>query len=300
MRARIRAGTLRKVAPGVYTDEAVGRFPEDRHRQAARGYALLSRLPLSHVSAAALHGLPLPGADLSHVHFSRPGSSGGRTCGPRRVHACPLDPAWATTVDGIAVTTVARSVIDVGRSEPLACAVAAADAALGRNACTGAELVAALGSVKGHTGVVRARAVLRWCDGRSESPGESLTRMALRPLSTGMHPQVEIFDGTGCFVARADGAGPTRGVLWEYDGEQKYSRLLRPGQDVTTVLLAERRREQRLVELGWAVVRVVRSDLQDESALRARFQAALALCARPGHTPPRGTWRRTPTVPLPL
>ena len=64
-------------------------------------------------------------------------------------------------------------------------------------------------------------------------------------------PQLEVFDGLGGFVARSDFGWEEERTLGEFDGRQKYGRLLlRPGQSPEDALFKEKRREDRLRDLG--------------------------------------------------
>lgn len=65
----------------------------------------------------------------------------------------------------------------------------------------------------------------------------------------------------------------------EFDGFVKYSRAdpYRLDRCPTEVLVAEKIREDRLRELGWIVLRVTWSELDDPAALRRRVERALAL-----------------------
>lgn len=71
-----------------------------------------------------------------------------------------------------------------------------------------------------------------------------------------------------------DGGYPEHGVLLEFDGMVTYSALLRPGQSASEVVVAEKRREERISALGWLVIRVVWADLQHPSVLIRRIQLA--------------------------
>jgi len=86
--------------------------------------------------------------------------------------------------------------------------------------------------------------------------------------------QIEIRDADDRFVARVDGGYPEHGVLLEFDGMVTYSALLRPGQSASEVVVAEKRREERISALGWLVIRVVWADLQHPSVLIRRIQLA--------------------------
>ena len=125
----------------------------------------------------------------------------------------------------------------------------------------------ALLSVKRHRGSPRARLVAELADGRAESPTETAVRLAgrERPLPA-MELQFEVYDEWGRFVGRADGGFPELGIIWEYDGQGKYGELLPPGRTAADALLAQKRREARLVALGWTVLRVDHTDLPDLAA----------------------------------
>ena len=97
--------------------------------------------------------------------------------------------------------------------------------------------------------------------------------------------QISVFDVFGDFVGRADGGYPDLGVLWEYDGRGKYTGRYDPNLSAVDAVLAEKRRESRLTELGWIVVRIDASDLRDPSRLRARLQAALQRAETAGVRP---------------
>jgi len=157
---------------------------------------------------------------------------------------------------------VGRTLVDLATVERLEVAVAAADATLQTKACRLDDIVAALDSVQGHPYSRRARIAILQVDGRAESPGETRTRLVLN--SSGMRLdgalvprselQISVFDERGRFVGRADGGYPELGVLWEYDGKGKYGALLKPGQSPLDALLAEKRREEQLTELGFRVL----------------------------------------------
>ena len=85
--------------------------------------------------------------------------------------------------------------------------------------------------------------------------------------------QYEIRDQSGQVIAVVDFAWPEYGVYAEFDGRIKYTRLLKPGQSVTDVVLAEKKREELIHELtGWHCIRIVWSDLYvpESTALRIR------------------------------
>ena len=287
---RVRHGELVRVAAGLYVDglDLSGR-PEATHALRVRAHARRCEHVVSHVSAAVLHGLPVPAADLAEVHFSRPGSSGNDLVGDRRLHAgCPSD-EWLTQIDNIRVTSAARTLIDVARTQPLLAAVAAIDAALQRGIVDPATLVKAFEAEHRWPGSSHARRALKAADGRAESPTETWARLAVADLDKGHELQFEVYDDDGRFVGRADGGFPELGVIWEYDGQGKYEELRDPSVTKEQVVAAQLFREQRMTRLGWTVVRAATADLSDKDRFRHDVARAVWAASAPGWLPPRGT-----------
>ena len=295
LKKSLRDGDLVRLRRGVYEQRTpLASEPEAQHRRQIVASTLLSGYVVSHASAVLLHGLPIGDADIHEVHVSRigPGRGGDRHRAGRQVHVARLEPEFCTTVDDIPVTTVARSLVDLARTAVCLPAVSAGDAALHGKLCTTEDLAQALEVVRGRPGADQARWSLALCDPRSESPGETRTRLLLRDAglpSTDL--QISIFDESGRFVGCADGGIPQWGVLWEYDGVAKDDTLLKPGQTALDAVLAEKRREGRFVELGWLVIRVINTDLRPPGPLVRRFSEAAARTRRPGWQPPRGSYR---------
>jgi hypothetical protein len=241
---------------------------------------------VSHRSAALLYGLPLPRGGFDKVHVSRPRHGGGRKNAAVIVHCAPSVPK--TTVDGISVTSLARTVLDLARTETLLSAVVAGDAAL-KN-CDPHEVDAELASARGWKGVARARRAVGLMDGRSGSPGESRSRIMLCEAGFSPEPQVEIYDVDGNFVARIDWL--INGiVVAEFDGKVKYTEYLRPDESPGDVVFKEKLREDAIRELGYPVVRWTWADLAHPEELMARISRALERAAV--LPPPRGSVRST-------
>ena len=88
--------------------------------------------------------------------------------------------------------------------------------------------------------------------------------------------QYKVRDHRGNVVAVVDFAWPELGVFVEFDGKIKYTRLLKEGQSVTDVVLAEKRREELIHELtGWRCVRIVWADLYQPEATALRIRRVL-------------------------
>ena len=166
----------------------------------------------------------------------------------------------AVEVAGLNVTSLGRTVVDLGRTEDVRDAVAAADHALHHGLCTRAALEAEFDCLDpGVPGRAMARLVLDLADGRSMSVGESLSRVQMF-LQNLPRPQlqVKVVDGEGV-VGYGDFGW--RGVVGEFDGRMKYR--VPEGADprvVQEVLWREKRREDRIRGAGNKVARWVWTD----------------------------------------
>ncbi len=277
----VRRGELEHLRRGAYAPHSTdGLNDVDRHRRLVRAtMAMLARGVLSHRSAAVLHGLPLPRGGLELVQVTQPEAASGRRRGHVHRFASPLDPAEVSVIDGVPVTDLARTVVDLGRTLRLADAVAAADAAL-RQGLDPVTLGTALAGARGRPGVADARRVVAFADGRSESAGESHSRVLLHRI--GLAPsslQHEVHDDLGRLVGRSDFVWEAERTLGEFDGRVKYGRLLGPGQPAGDVLWAEKQRRTRCVT--WAGSRALDlADLARPGVLGDRIRRAFARSAR--------------------
>jgi len=148
IRSETRAGELVRVAAGLYAPKTdLDGWPEVAYRVRVMAAAQRFQAVVSHASAAVVHGLPLGGADLSAVHLIRPGKGGFRAGGDRTRHAGIVEPQWVTMVEGVRVTTAARTVVDLARSQPVKTAVSAMDNALFRRLCTPEDIRRAMTSI---------------------------------------------------------------------------------------------------------------------------------------------------------
>lgn len=139
-------------------------------------------------------------------------------------------------------------ILDCARILPLEEATVIGDHAL-RKGAGGESRRRLLGESQTKLGSRRALDLLDVLDGRSESAGETRTRLLLHAF--GLHnftPQVENPTREGLF--RADFADPEARIIIEFDGAAKYTDY-RPAEDV---LIAERRRENALQEFGMGVL----------------------------------------------
>ena len=230
---------------------------------------------VSHASAAVLHGLPIAGDQLARIHLTRDRPGQGKVRRYVQVHGRPLEDGDIVEVAGLSVTSLARTVVDLACSLPPLLAVPVGDAAR-RAGLSQSELAAYLQRTRPRYGIGQARRTAALLDPRSESPGESMSRVVFAehriPMPT---RQYEAFDEYGRFVGRSDFGWEEEQTLGEFDGKQKYGQLLlKPGQTPQDALFEEKRREDRLRDLGWPIVRWIWSDLFAPQSLVERLRRA--------------------------
>jgi hypothetical protein len=257
VRRLLRIGDLSRVRRGSYVLGPLPDEPVRRHRIAitAAVEALGDAAVVSHLSAAVLHGLPLWGVALHRVHVTRARVSGGRRGRIVHVHTAPLEVDEIALADGIAVTSVARTVVDVARTVPFEQAVVVLDAALALDMVEGEQLAEALLRARGWPGCPAARRAVAFAEPGAESVGESRSRVAIQ--RAGLPPPIlqwEVCDAAGRSLGFADFGWPRLRLVGEFDGEIKYGRLLKPGQSPGDVVFAEKVREDqmRATDLGMA------------------------------------------------
>lgn len=272
IQSSVHRGDLVTVRRGAYV--AAGDLPdrpETRHAMTVRAaWPHLHRdAVVSNVSAAALLGLPLWGLDLTRVHVTRTRRHGGHVARQLHVHTADLDPAETVLIDDMAVTSPARTVTDIARRAPFEAAVAVADAALYRKLVTPSDLTGSLERARGRPGVNAARRVVRFADGRSESVGESRSRVRMHAARLpGPQLQRPVTTRRGLF--HLDFAWEKWRLAGEFDGLVKYGGVLKPGQSAADAVVAEKIREDAIRDEDWRVVRWIWRELDpfDEVARR--------------------------------
>lgn len=192
-----------------------------------------------------------------------------------RLHSCDLPGEDIVLLDGIAATSLARTVADLARTLPLDQATAAGDVAL-RHGLRRPDLQEVVQRCRRWPGAARARLVLELLDARSESVRESVSRVRMH--ETGLPApelQYEVRDDDGTLVGRTDFAWERLGVLGEFDGRVKYGRLLAPGQDAADAVYREKLREDAMRDRGWRMVGWTWPDLHPGDRMVGRLARAL-------------------------
>ncbi len=276
--AAVRSGAWVRLQHGVLSTSArlASLSPRSAHVAQLCGVLLRTTQPTfaSHLSGALLRGLPLLGGVPELVSVTQPGRARSRVQGGARVHTGRVWPEERTVVHGIGCLTLARTVADVARSSRFDQAVVIADAAL-RNGLPTAELQAMARSCAGWPGARQLARVLAFARADSESPGESMSRIAF--ASCGLPEprlQVNIYDEDG-FVGRVDFLWEQHMTIAEFDGRVKYA------AGDPAVLYEEKRREDRLRAAGYEVVRFSWADIvRRPEWVAAKLQAAFDRQAR--------------------
>jgi len=284
--ARLRErGEWITVRRGAYMQRCVWDTLDDVGRHRARAHAVLRQLDepavASHVTAAVLSGLDVWDVDLTTVHVTR-----ADLHAPRReagVHhpVGPLPDSEVTEyAGGIVATSDARTVIDVARTVPFESGVVTADSALARPHVKPEALLEMLDEMRTWQGARTAGRVVAFADGRAESVGESRHRVQLWRIGLPA-PQLQVVvQGLDGSEDRVDFYFDDFATVGEFDGREKYGRLLRPGESAGDAIWREKRREDRLRERGMQVVRPVWADLYRDDVVAQRYRRAFALARR--------------------
>jgi len=254
LRRRAERGDFHRVSRGQYFPRAHWDALPAEERYAvqvcAAAAARQSELVLSHESAAVLLGLPFLFGPPAEVHFIVSQASGGRSKPGIRKHAVSIDSRDITVVNGLQVTTVARTVVDLAAVLDLQSAVTVADRALfvdrGGHAAalaTKSDLYESWERMLPFRGSVRARAVIDFASHLAGSPNESASRVNIAlngfPEPVLQHPFV--VDGADVFV---DFYFPDEDKVGEADGKIKYfDTVMRHGRTPEQVLWDEKLRE---------------------------------------------------------
>ena len=234
-------------------------------------------------SAAALHGAKWVSADapaqLLHQHRRVPAGIDTRSG--------HFEADEVQTIDGMVVTTPARTALDLACWLPVDDAVAAIDALARAARLKVADVEALAQRYRGRRAIRRARTALDLVDPGAESPQE--TRLRLLYLRAGFprpQTQVPVYGEHGELVAVLDMGWPDIQVGADYEGAHHRLSKSRFNRDI--------RRFDAVTELGWSDVRVTVEDTDGAIVGRTRRaferRGALGLISSPFDGPYR---RRT-------
>lgn len=229
----------------------------------------------SHLTAAFVHEVDVLDPDFGTVHLTRIGLASSRTEAGVHHHVARVPPGRVITVRGIRTTDLPWTVIDSARELTFEQGAVLAESALWQERTTSASLRDVLLTCADWPGARKAGRVVAFASNGSESPGESLARIAFERLGLPQpRQQVAVRDALG-LIGRVDFLWDQHRTIGEFDGRLKYD-----GERRET-LYDEKRREDRLREAGFEVVRFGWADVQGEAKpLGRRLVAAFARAAR--------------------
>jgi hypothetical protein len=208
-------------------------------------------------TAAEVHGIAgLPRDETIHVSLPGALARPRRATEPAlRLHQFLIRPDESTVVDGIAVTTVVRTVADVILRVDRLTAIAVLDSSLHRRILMEEELDLVRGLLNGRRGATTARPCLLEVDARAETPLE--TRVRVRAADARLAPdelQYRVRTAAGDIVAIGDLAWlrGRAGVIGEADGVDAH--------DNPTAVFRDRRRQNDIVAAGFVPIRFTWAD----------------------------------------
>lgn len=159
-------------------------------------------------------------------------------------------------VSGRLATAPAWTAVEVARQLRRPRALATLDAALRSMRCARSEIENAVAEQRGRRGIVAARELLPFADGRAESAMESEARLVMidhgLPLPELQYP----IHGHGGEMWRVDFAWPDMRLAAEYESIEWHAE---PAE-----MLRDKTRWAKLQELGWTIVPIVVDDVRRE------------------------------------
>lgn len=256
-----------RISRGVYTPVEQFRRLNDTERYLLRVRAIADTRRytpvLSHWSAAVIHGLPIIGRWPSEVHLTQPVSNGSRSRNGVVRHSLRLRDSDVVELNGMLVTSLARTIVDMAIIASFNQAVAMADRALHvdrhrslESMVSRAELFSSWQGMLPFRGHARSLNVLEFAEDAADSPLESVSRVSMRVIGCPAPTlQTPFYDAAG-FIGETDFEWPEFGLLGEADGDGKYlDPELRGGRSADRVKLDEKIREDRLRALPRHVAR---------------------------------------------
>jgi hypothetical protein len=211
------------------------------------------RLPTTAVfsgrTAGWLHGLDLPPCNPVEVTLPL-------GCHTSRLRGIAVRRSTVSAAERVArrahpTTSIVRTLADLGRRLSLEEAVAALDMALHKRLLESADLLSWACSHPRYPGIRRLRRTIELAEPATESVMETRLRLLLvmarlpRPLA-----QVSLYGAAGEFLGRPDFYYPLHRLALEYDGAGHRENLT-----------GDNRRQNRLVEAGYRLLRFTAADV---------------------------------------
>ncbi|MEU1590247.1 type IV toxin-antitoxin system AbiEi family antitoxin domain-containing protein [Micromonospora sp. NPDC005710] len=252
----VAVGRWRPLARAVYLTR--GPDGEPAARRCRIRAAVLSLGPAAHAvfgTAAELYGIAgLPRRDEIHVALPGRAARLARVSDSAIVlHQLEHPVGTVVQVNGIRATDPLVTVSEVILRERRYPAVSLLDSALNRKLLAPECLATIPALIRGRRGAVAARGYLAEADGRAQSPLETRTR--LRCVDGGVPPdalQLEVRDDDGYLLGIGDLGWRGPRLIAEADGRDPHG--------TPEAVFADRRRQNRLVNAGWTILRFTWQD----------------------------------------
>ncbi|MBZ5740857.1 hypothetical protein K8U61_22000 [Nocardioides sp. GBK3QG-3] len=277
----VRDGTLARPRRGAYVAGDVWRDVDEVGRHSIRARAVLAQarteVALSHVSGLLEYDAPIWGLGLDDVHLTRADGRIGRPEAGVRQHRGALEEGDVVERNGVPVTSPTRLALEVTTMTDVEAGLCVVNDLLHRGLTTESALAERYQRMSQWPNSLTTDMVLRLADPLIESIGETRAFHLLFRHSLPMPvPQYEVKEANGRVLGRVDFAWPELGVFLEFDGRVKYEKLLKPGQRPSDVVIAEKRREDRIRRAtGWRCVRITWSDLEHPARTIEMIRQAL-------------------------
>ena len=216
-------------------------------------------------TAAWIHGLDAPWKDV--IEIALPKTSGRRSHTGLTVHRSCLTQSDVIKMRGLPVTTLHRTLRDLCLFGSPIEALITMDSALHKRRTNKEKLLRDPLATKGRRGAARLRKTVELA-APAESPMETRLRWLL--ITAGLpapEVQVDLHDGAGEFIGRADLYYPAARVVIEYDGGNHRDRLVSDDQ-----------RQNLVVNAGFRVLRFTATDVYTRpDVVIAQVRGALTL-----------------------
>lgn len=280
----VAAGQWSRPLANFYCTSGMAEHTEAQRRRAlAHAYSRRSggTRVASHWTAAELWGLPTSIFPQKTLAFTEDRSRHG-TLRPRNITLFqrPLERREVTTIDGIACTSIARTVVDCSLIGGFSVAVCSMEAAMffllpfTAPRLTRDELALQLDQAHGRKNIAVARAAFGFAGTKSQSVFESKMRLFLRHYRIEQPEQQVTFSrADGSILTISDMAWRQQRTILECDGAGKYLDHL-GGLTPRERLRREKERDRELQRRGFETIRATWRDLSAPDSLLGMLRDA--------------------------
>ena len=247
-----RAGVIVRLRRGMYVPADIYQACDDAGKHLLHARAALKaqkgRVALTGASAAALYGFVPYQQDLSVVHIVRLDRGASRRKALTNHHIVLKDvDADLAEYHGILAVSPARAVWEVACRSSMEAGVVTADSALRLMPALAESIDELQERFAYFPGSRQGRLTMSFADGRSDSPGESVTRVQFHRYGIRIPDlQHDVIDDRGVLIGTSDFYWDECRHLGEFDGKIKYQKLLREGETASDCVFREKRREDAM------------------------------------------------------